>query len=114
MVLLCDGDRESRKMLTNGVKNPLVKPVDGILNMVPVAGHAKGGIHYICGDKEGGDAAMKSTSRTISVIGGAAGGMVAGPAGAIAGGIAGGQAMDMLTTAIDSKVHGEYRLNGVN
>ena len=58
---------------------------------IPVVGHVKGGIHYICGDKEGGDNAMKSSSRTVGVIGGGVGGFfVGGPAGAIGGGLTGG------------------------
>ena len=82
-------------------------------NGFPVVGHVKGGIHYACGDREGGDNAMKSASRSTGVIiGGVAGGLVGGPVGAVAGGIAGGAAVDGVTTGIDSAVHGEYRPAG--
>lgn len=48
----------------------------------------KGTIQYVCGNKEGGDRAMKSASRTAAVIGGGiAGGLVGGPAGDVAGGL---------------------------
>ena len=80
---------------------------------VPVLGHAKGGIHYACGDKEGGDKAMKRSSRTTGVIGGGVIGFsLCGPAGAAAGGIAGGLVLDGITTAVDSKIHGDYRPSG--
>ena len=68
----------------------LVEVGDGVLNGVPVVGHIKGGIHYACGDKDGGDQAMKAASRTTGVLGGGAVGILGGPAGMIAGGVAGG------------------------
>jgi hypothetical protein len=40
----------------------------GIVNSVPVVGHVKGAIHYACGDIEGGNQAMKSSSRTVGKI----------------------------------------------
>lgn len=91
--------------------------VGGTLNdatdSIPVVGHVKGGIHYAFGDKNGGDQAMKLSSRTVGVLGGgAAGFLVAGPVGAVAGGIAGGAALDGITTVIDSAVHDEYRPAG--
>jgi len=90
------------------------KEMLGMLNGIPVVGHIKGGIQYAMGDKKGGDEAMKAASRTVGVIGGGVAGFcVGGPVGAIAGGITGGQAVDGLTTGIDSAVHGEYRPNGV-
>ncbi len=83
--------------------------VDGI----PVVGHTKGAIHYACGDKEGGDKAMKSSSRTVGVVGGGVGGfLVGGPVGATAGGMAGGLLMDGITTGVDSAIHNEYRPSG--
>ena len=92
--------------------------MSGVANGIPVLGHAKGVIHYAFGDKEGGDQAMKSSSRTIGclitqhfieysyirfiiegVMGGGVGGFfVGGLVGAVAGGIAGGIAMDGITT----------------
>ncbi|CAI8035286.1 Glutathione amide reductase [Geodia barretti] len=80
---------------------------------IPVVGHVKGGIHYVCGDTEGGDKAMKSSSRTAGVIGGGVVGfVVGGPPGAAVGGAAGGLLVDGLTTGIDSAVHEEFRPAG--
>ncbi|PAV85736.1 hypothetical protein WR25_14784 isoform B [Diploscapter pachys] len=79
----------------------------------PVVGHIKGAIHYIARDKDGGDKAMKSASRTTGVMAGGVGGFfVGGPVGAVAGGIAGGLAMDEITTVVDSVVHKELRPSG--
>jgi len=83
-----------------------VKAVSDVADGIPGVGHVKGSVHYILGDKEAGDNAMKSASRTTAVIGGAAFG---GPAGAIAA----GAAMDGITTGIDSAVHKEYRPAGL-
>lgn len=59
-----------------------------MVDSIPVVGHAKGAIHYIYGDKEGGDNAMKASSRTVGVIGGGIGGfIVGGPVGSVMGGI---------------------------
>ena len=44
--------------------------VNDTVDSIPVVGHVKGGIYYVCGDTEGGDKAMKSSSRTTGVIGG--------------------------------------------
>ena len=79
---------------------------------VPGVGHIKGGIHYACGDKAGGDQAMKAASRTTGVLGGAAVGILGGPAGIIAGGVAGGAAMDGITTGVESAVKGKYTPSG--
>ena len=105
----CAGDNEAAwKTQTQFVKG-LGDFVDG----VPVVGHIKGGIHYAYGDREGGDQAMKSASRTVGVMGGAAiGGLIAGPVGAVAGGIAGGASLDGITTGVDSAIHGEFRPSG--
>lgn len=87
--------------------------LSNVANAVPVVGHVKGAIHYAAGDKEGGHQAMKSSSRSIGVIGGGVGGFfVGGPVGAVAGGIAGGVALDGLTTGVDSLVHQKYKPNG--
>ena len=83
--------------------------IDGI----PVVGHVKGGVHYAWGDKEGGDAAMISSSRATGVIGGSVGGfLVGGLPGAAAGGLAAGALMDTVTPVVDSAVHGEPRTHG--
>lgn len=41
------------------------RTVSGVVNGIPVVGHVKGVVHYACGDKEGGDQAIKSSTRTI-------------------------------------------------
>lgn len=113
------GARETQKAFLN--------TVNGVANGIPVVGHVKGVVHYACGDKDGGDQAMKSSSRSVGkelisiffyycslnlieykkgVVGGGIGGFfVAGPAGAIFGGIAGGSAMDGITTGLLNKNH---------
>ena len=84
-----------------------------IIDGIPVVGHLKGVVHYACGDKEGGDAAMISSSRTTGVIVASVGGfLVGGPPGAAAAGLAGGALMDSVTTAVDSAVHGKTRPHG--
>lgn len=42
-----------------------LKTMSGVADGIPAVGHVKGVIHYACGDKEGGDQAMKSSSRTV-------------------------------------------------
>ncbi|RXM90670.1 hypothetical protein EOD39_21965 [Acipenser ruthenus] len=85
-----------------------LKGVNDKVNSVPVVGHVKGTIHYICGDKEGGDNAMKAASHTTGVIGGGVGGfLVGGPLGAAVLGAAGGALMDGAITIGDSAVNGE-------
>lgn len=74
------------------------KAMSNMVDGIPVAGHAKGLVHYAVGDKEGGDKAMISATRTTGVIAGGAGGfLVAGPAGAIAGGMYSGAVVDTAT-----------------
>jgi hypothetical protein len=41
------------------------KTMSGLADGIPVVGHIKGGIHYACGDKAGGDQAMKSSSHSV-------------------------------------------------
>ncbi len=101
-----DGARETQKKFLQNLGNAA--------NGIPGIGHAKGAVHYYMNDKEGGDNAMKSASRTVGVIGGGViGGLVGGPVGAIAGGVAGGVTLDGITTVADSKIHGEYRPAGL-
>ena len=88
--------------------------VSAFVDATPVVGHVKGGIHYTCGDTDGGDNAMKAASRTTGAMAGGVGGFfVAGPPGAVAGGIAGAAAMDVITTGVDSAVHGEFKPAGL-
>lgn len=87
----------------------LLRTADGI----PVVGHAKGVIHYACGDTDGGNKAMRSATRTTAVMGsGAAGFVVGGPVGAVALGIAGGASYDTTATVIDSAVNDEFTPSG--
>ncbi|ETO35039.1 hypothetical protein RFI_02035 [Reticulomyxa filosa] len=90
--------------------------VDGVNNFVdgiPVVGHIKGGIHYACGDNKGGDAAMKSASKTTgAVIGGVIGAVSGGPGGAVIGAISGSNIMDGIITGCDSAISGSYRPYG--
>jgi hypothetical protein len=87
---------------------------NAVADSTPVIGHVKGGIHYLSGDKEAGDHAMKSASRSTAVIGGGvAGTLVAGPAGGVAGAMAGGSAADAATTGIEYQLTGEYKPQGV-
>lgn len=80
---------------------------------IPVVGHIKGGIHYICNDKEGGTRAMKNATRTTFVMGAGVAGFVAGgPVGAFAAGVGGGAAIDGVYTGVESVVNKEYRPNG--
>lgn len=95
------------------VQKRFVNGVSDFADGIPVVGHIKGGIHYAVGDKKGGDAAMKSSSRTVGVFGGAiAGTLTGGPVGGVMGGIAGGVAMDGITTGVESSIHHKYMPNG--
>eukprot|EP01084_Bolivina_argentea_P238177 400154_1 len=84
--------------------------VDGI----PIVGHIKGIGHYIYGDIDGGDNALKSSSRTtVVIISGIAGSAVCGTvvAGASAS-IVGGFVIDGVTTLIDSNINNKYKPYG--
>jgi len=85
---------------------------NNLADNVPVVGHIKGAVHYAFDDKEGGDRAMKSASRTTGVIVGAGVGIAGGPAGMVAGGMAGGAVMDGITTGVESGIKGEYTPSG--
>lgn len=87
----------------------LLRTADGI----PVVGHLKGAYHYARGDRESGDVAMLTATRTMGVMGGGvAGFFLGGPLAAVVGGVTGGAAFDTIATVIDSVVHNEYRPNG--
>jgi len=108
MVECVDQTIEAGAATADGVVNT----VNDVVDNVPVVGHVKGAVHYVCGDKDGGDKAMKSASRTTGVIIGGAVGIAAGPAGMVAGGIAGGAAVDGITTGVESGIKGEYTPSG--
>ena len=85
-----------------------------ILNGTPVIGHAKAMAHYVMGDQDSGNKALKAATRSMAVVSGGAAGMVAGgPKLAVMGGIAGGAAVDALATKIESTLAKEYRPNGI-
>lgn len=60
----CRGNTEKGTRLMKDGGKGTVKLVNGVVNAIPVVGHAKGVVHYACGDKEGGHKTMKSSSRT--------------------------------------------------
>lgn len=70
--------------------------ISNVLDSIPVVGHAKGVVHYVVGDKDGGDKAMHKSTRTSAAI---TGGVIGGVTGAVGGAIDGtvravGGAMD--------------------
>lgn len=105
-VQLIAGDADGALETQKKCGNALLRTADGI----PLVGHAKGAIHYACGDTEGGNRAMMSATRTTGVMAAGAGGfLVGGPVGAVAAGVAGGAAFDTSVTVIDSVANDEYR-----
>ena len=75
--------------------------MSSFFNSVPIVGHIKGIVHYARGDKEGGNKAMKSATRTTAVIAaGVTGEVVAGPMGAFAGGVGAGAEWDLIISAL--------------
>lgn len=90
------------------------KTLSNFADGVPVVGHAKGAVHHILGDHEGGNKALVAATRTTGVMaGGAAGFLLGGPAGAVAAGIATGGALDGAATLGSSLREGEYKPEGV-
>ena len=72
-----------------------------IADGIPVVGHAKGIVHYACGDVKGGNKAMKASTRTTAVMTAGAGGfVVGGPVGAVAGGVTAGSGWDVTTAVV--------------
>ena len=66
---------------------------------IPGIGHGVGVMHYINGDNESGEKAMKASTRTIFVLAGAAAGtVVGGPWVGALGAINAGFAFDIVTT----------------
>lgn len=64
LVYAFKGDNETAEKIQIEFLQTLGNLIDGI----PFIGHLKGGIHYALGDKNGGDMAMKSASRSIGKI----------------------------------------------
>ncbi len=76
-----------------------------LLDSLPVVGHVKGVIHYVCDDKEGGDRAMRLATRSAAVLGAATAGALGGPVGAIAAGAAAGACYDTGTAIVTDGRH---------
>jgi hypothetical protein len=73
-----------------------LKMADGM----PVVGHAKVIVHYVCGDVQGGNKVMKAATRSAVVEAAGAGGfIVGGPVGAVAGGVGAGAEWDLVVAA---------------
>jgi hypothetical protein len=107
----CD-DTEGVERVAKKLGHSYLELMDG----TPGVGHVKGTVHYILGDKEGGDKCMKDASKGAVVIaataltaatGGAAAPLLVGAASLVSG-----AAMDGIITGVDSAVHGEYRPHG--
>ncbi|CAL4076841.1 unnamed protein product [Meganyctiphanes norvegica] len=88
--------------------------ISSFTDNLPVVGHAKGSLHYACGDKEGGDRAMKRASHMTAVMGAGVGGfIVGGPIAAVGLGVATGAAMDGITTGVEYAITGKYEPEGI-
>ncbi|KAJ6648666.1 Xanthine dehydrogenase, partial [Pseudolycoriella hygida] len=97
------GDTDSAIETQKRCGKLMLNTIDGI----PVAGHIKGGIHYMVGDEEGGNKAMKSATRTTGVVAGGVGGFfLGGPLGAAAGGMYGGALTDVTTSLVTNEPSG--------
>ncbi|XP_039621511.1 uncharacterized protein LOC120536989 [Polypterus senegalus] len=104
LVQALSGDNEGAKE----TQKQFLKGMNGAVDSLPVVGHVKGTVHYICGDKEGGHNAMKAATRTTGVMAGGVGGfLVGGPVGATVGGMMGGLAMDDAITCADIIANGK-------
>ncbi|XP_028671094.1 uncharacterized protein LOC114661984 [Erpetoichthys calabaricus] len=109
VVQALSGDKEGAKE----TQKQFLKGMNGALDSLPVVGHVKGTVHYICGDKEGGHNAMKAATRTTGVMAGGVGGfLVGGPVGATVGGMMAGVAMDEAISITDVLVCKEKQLYG--
>eukprot|EP00903_Cladosiphon_okamuranus_P015219 g14065.t1 len=90
-----------------------VSILNGIADAVPGIGHAKGLIHYACGDDDRGAKAMKDASRSTAAFSGAVAGFVLGNVpGAVAGYATGATSADGVISSVDSAVHGKEKLHG--
>jgi len=83
-----------------------------VVNATPGVGHVKGTVHYLCGDKEGGDKAMKSASRTTGAVVGGIVGIAGGPVGMVLGGMGGAASVDGATTGVESAIKKKYTPSG--
>lgn len=84
------------------------------LNGIPGIGHVKGIVHYATGDHANGELAIKSATRSTSVVAGGVGGFfVCGPIGATAAAIAVGTAYDSTVTVVDSVRQDTFKPFGI-
>lgn len=59
------GYKKGKELGKRGLKNTAAI-CEGVVNGMPLVGHAKGAYHYARGDTERGDKAMKSSSRSTA------------------------------------------------
>nr|XP_022291620.1 uncharacterized protein LOC111102957 [Crassostrea virginica] len=98
-----NGDNEAARK----TQIKFAKGIESLVDSIPYFGHIKGGIHYALGQKEKGDAVMKSASGTVlTAAAGAAGFIAGGPAGGAAAAVAASHAYDGIVTGIDTAVNG--------
>jgi hypothetical protein len=103
-------DEAMERTMRSGLStvNGVVETVNSYGDMIPIVGHAKGGILHIMGEHERGNQSLKAASTSTGVIGGSIAGMVVGGlVGAIVGGLSAYAAMDGLITDIESAVNRE-------
>lgn len=94
-----DGALETQKKCLGTVNN--------VANGIPGIGHAKGIVHHIVGDHEGGNQALNAATRsTVVVASGAAAAVATGGIGAVPAGIAAGLAYDASASAITGEEQG--------
>ncbi|KAH9409202.1 hypothetical protein TYRP_023706 [Tyrophagus putrescentiae] len=93
-----------------GAEETLYRGVDTLNNVVdeiPLVGHAKSGVHLICGDTEGASRAFQSATRSTVVMGtGVATGVLTGGIGAFPAAIAVGTTYDTVDTIISDRPKG--------
>lgn len=106
----CSGDCESARQ----TQETFIEFMGLLLNTVLFAGQIKALVHYLRGKYEKADQAMKASSRTVGVAGGAvAGWFFGGILAAISGAVLGGLFFDVFTTVFDSYVCDEFKPNGL-
>eukprot|EP00903_Cladosiphon_okamuranus_P015172 g14027.t1 len=100
------GRHEKGQQLRKAAVTKSVAIANVMADATPVVGHAKAGYHYMRKEKEAGDKAMKSASRTTAGVVGAAACAGLGP-GAIAGFMAGVKAADGYISSLQSNEGGD-------
>ncbi|CAG8597494.1 4698_t:CDS:1 [Ambispora leptoticha] len=109
LVEVISGDEEAARKTQEYFAEEIVSTA----TTTPLLGHAIGAAHYIVGDVDRGDAAMKAASRTTGVtLAGIGGFAIGGPFGAASLSTVAGAAMDGIITGVDTAAHNEYRPYG--